>query len=557
MAARRTLDQLRTSALAAIALVVGMHYARMGYMPLDQSIGFDGGWRVACGQAPFVEYTAPNGFAVHAMQALFFRLFGVTWFVYCLHAAVVNAFAVLLVDRLLRLLGLERWASSVFALCTAFAFYPPFGVPYMDGHAFFFSLAALVFAVGGARAVDERARRWCWISVAPALALALLSKQIPSAFFAPAVAAIALWAPRERARALKWLAASGLGVAAVLVLAALVSGVRWELVDTYFRRLPTEEGARRVGYVPDLASLLRRFEETREQFGLWSVTLVHAVGLTGTLAALAGAATMARRRDWKWTRPIATAAAAEFLLVASLAFVALTGNDKENGVALVFASAGAAAAALTALGNALGERARWAARGLVFAFACVAVRDTAVLKRGVLDTRRASDLAFDEAAADAASADLPDGLRFLRWQTPKRVPYSAADLRDLVRYLRERPGGVWLVGDASIVYALARKEPPSPSLWFHPGLTLPYPYDSRFEGYESMLLERFADLDVRTVVIEGEHPWVGYPRDPGEKPPKPAWLTLDKFPRVQALVEARRSGERAFGAFRAIELAGD
>src|SRR5688572_13943915 len=194
----RWLEFARIAALVAFGTALGLHYARMGFMPLDQSISFDGGWRILNGQVPFRDYTAPNGFPVHAIQAAFFALFGVSWLAYCLHAAVFNGLFAALVDRLLRLLGAGAWTSSAFALLSAVVFYPPFGLPYMDQHAFFFSLAGLVAALAAARGASERSRAWCAFAVGPLLLLAYLSKQIPSVFFLPAVAAAALWTPHGR-----------------------------------------------------------------------------------------------------------------------------------------------------------------------------------------------------------------------------------------------------------------------------------------------------------------------------------------------------------------------
>jgi hypothetical protein len=48
----RWLEWLRRCALFAIATAIGLHYAPMGFLPVDQSICFDGGWRILCGQVP-------------------------------------------------------------------------------------------------------------------------------------------------------------------------------------------------------------------------------------------------------------------------------------------------------------------------------------------------------------------------------------------------------------------------------------------------------------------------------------------------------------------------
>ena len=550
----RALELARVAALFLFGLALGLHFARMGYMPLDQSICFDGGWRWLSGELPFADYVAPNGFPVHALQAAFFALFGVDWFAYCLHAAVVNGLAVVLVDRLLVRLGLARAAASVFAACTAIAFYPPFGVPYMDQHAFFFSLVALVAALEAARARTARRVQLLWWCSGVALALAYLCKQIPSVFFAPLVAWIAVWSERRVFRGL-WNAAKGALATLAVALAAgalLVPEFAYR-VRTYWLDLPSEEGARRLGYVPDVGSVLRRFEETRVQLDLWSITAVHLLCVPSALVGLALLRRAWREREWRWGAVLGRAAAAECVLLSCLMFIALTGNDKEIGVPLVFASTGLAAAALATLGSVGGAARRWATRAAVLLLALIAARDAWTFGERVVATRKVNDMTFDAALAEASAAELPEEFAYLRWSVPKLVRYTPSDLRALRDYLRSRGGAFFLVGDASPLYGMLGQPSISPALWYHPALTFPVPHDPRFPEFEQRLLERFEARGVRTIVIE-PRVWVGYRAPEGETPPA-RLITLDSFPRIRAAVDARRVAERDVGAFHVIELA--
>ncbi len=73
-------------ALFVVGLLVNLSFARMGFMPLDHSIVFDGGWRMLNGQVPWRDFVTPFGVVPSAMQAIFFALLGTTWFAFCLHA---------------------------------------------------------------------------------------------------------------------------------------------------------------------------------------------------------------------------------------------------------------------------------------------------------------------------------------------------------------------------------------------------------------------------------------------------------------------------------------
>ena len=76
--------------LFAIGLGVNLTFGRRGFLPLDQSIVFDGGWRLVSGQIPFHDFVAPSGLVPSAIQAAFVSVLGVSWFAYCLHASIVN-----------------------------------------------------------------------------------------------------------------------------------------------------------------------------------------------------------------------------------------------------------------------------------------------------------------------------------------------------------------------------------------------------------------------------------------------------------------------------------
>ena len=531
------------SALFLFAALVSLYYGRRGWMPLDHSIVFDGGWRVLSGQVPFRDYHAPNGFVPHALQAAFFAVFGVTWFAYRLHAAVVNGLFALLVWRMLADLGLWRPASLLYAALSALVLYPPVGVPYMDPHAFFFSLLAVALALHGRRAEAGGARTWAWLLLPVVLALAGLSKQIPSAFAIPIVLVIALWDRRGSAlRRLLWMAAGAAGIALVLGGAMAVLGVDLERVDMYFRRLPSEEGARRWAHAPGLGPMLERMRYRGELLGLRTISIVHAGSAAGLLALLL--LPFARARRERVLSPLAAVLLAEALLLMGLVFIALTSNQPEIGVPYVFLCAGLIHLALErARDGLLRTRANWlaaTARVLGAAVLGLALRDGLHFAKSFDATRSFNDIRWNPETAALASPRVHPDLAFMRWQLPPIVPYGPAHLRDLVEFLRERKGNLLLIGDASVVYGLAGKPSTAPSLWWHPGLLLPLPDDPRLADYEQLLLDNVERYHVRFLVLEGEHTWIQ--------------VSLDSFPRLRQLVQQRRSGTAQFGPFEVIDL---
>ena len=66
-----------------------------GFYPFDQSIVFDGSYRVASGQIPYRDFLVPFGPVTFWLHAFFFRLLGTTYHAYIIGAGVVNVAATL------------------------------------------------------------------------------------------------------------------------------------------------------------------------------------------------------------------------------------------------------------------------------------------------------------------------------------------------------------------------------------------------------------------------------------------------------------------------------
>jgi hypothetical protein len=145
----------------------------------------------------------------------------------------------------------------------------------------------------------------------------------------------------------------------------------------------------------------------------------------------------------------------------------------------------------------------------------------------------------DEPTVDAV-ADLPPELRFLRWRLHFFYRYTPADLGRLAAYLRAQEGGVFLLGDSTIVYALAGKDSSSPVLWFHRRLTTPARGTPEFDLFEARLRAALHVHDVRHVVLEGHETYDGM---------KPS-----RLPALDALVRAGRVVQ-TIGPFTVVEIA--
>lgn len=513
---------------AGFGLLLSLHYGRVGFMPLDQSIVFDGGWRVLSGQVPFRDFTTPSGVIPILLQALFFKLLGVSWLSYCLHAALANGLYCAAVYGILRLLGGGRRLSVGYGGLSGIVFYPPFGVPYLDQHAFFFGAVAVLLAVAAARVRSLRVQTLCLAGLPLTLLLAYLSKQIPAVFFLPLLALPPWLLPGQRRRTVLVLGASAATAVGVTTLLAGLWQVEARQVLESFVLLPGAAGEARLKSLTSPGQLLLALGMASRSWGLLSGAWVH-------LAALGfGIHLLRRHPSPEKTASVLRLLLAEHLLLACTLFAMLTKNEPENSIPYVFLALGLVQISLA------GALVRWprVARAIATTLAITATLDAYRFNARVNETRLV--LGLEDTLPPAAPLDLPAGLDFMRWRDPSFGGYSAEDFSALLAFLRENPGNFLLVGDASILYGLTGRPSVNPVLWFHPRLTLPGRNTPGFGDYERKLIASLGRHHVRYVIVEMNGTFMGT---------RPAY-----FPALVDYIQARIERRRSFGSFDVIEL---
>jgi hypothetical protein len=520
---------MKSGAIACVLFVLGvavnLTFGRRGFLPLDQSVVFDGGWRLLSGQVPFRDFAAPSGLVPAAMQAPVFGLLGTTWFAYCLHASIVNGLASICVFALLHLCGATRLEAAGFAALTAFFFYPPTGTPFMDQHSFFF-MTAMFTAVAAGTVASGRAEVVWWTSVPTLFVLGYLSGQIPMSFGAVAVAIWVACQPTRAPRRLLALTAGTAIAAALLFLVHLFRPFDLSSAIEYSILMPLKVAGRRT-VRPGVGGPLRMIAATLVNVPRWS-------NMWSLDAALVAALPLALASRSSNRRPVQLWMFLSCTLVTA-AFLAYTRTLLQTGLGLAMVIVALAAVFAR---QALPRRAAMVAVALLVA---AAVRDTVVFVRDV-DGPRLWHVEYDPQAAARAEGHLPPGLEFMRWS---RGPssYDADEMTALVSFLQGAEGNFVLIGDSSILYGLTGRRSIPPVLWFDPGLTIPEPRTADFGKFEAVLIERMRRDGVRRIVLERPRSWT--------------WLTFEDFPRLVAWTKAGACGEKRFGAARVLELCAD
>ena len=137
----------RTKVLQAVIVAWSFTWTllvgHLGIFALDQSLVFDGGWRIFSGQVPFRDFIMPFPPLTFWLQAAFFKVFGVSWTSQVLSAACCGGIAALSAMRTIHLLfgKPRRWLILGAGFLVGTSFQSMFGTLYMELLGFLFSFS--------------------------------------------------------------------------------------------------------------------------------------------------------------------------------------------------------------------------------------------------------------------------------------------------------------------------------------------------------------------------------------------------------------------------------
>jgi len=499
-----------------------------GLFVLDESIVFDGAWRIQQGQVPYRDFVMPFGPVTFWLQAAMFRCFGVDFSTLVLTAAVLSVAATVLVVRLLWRLtsGSVSW-SLLGGLLTAVWYQAPFGVPWMEQTAFFFDLLALLLVVEGRFA--GRAASAYFACAGIASTVAVLSKQNAGGLFvAVCLGCLCLPGYRSVVRSLgavaAYLGGGLLAALAFLVWLSLRSEPR--AFFHYWFSLSAGVGWGRVAYWKILGTL------TFQPLLGSSIVLFMVSSLVG-FGALLRAHSGARSTPTEDTR----VALAGWLCLALPQFHSFfqltTNNDAPNNNAFVGVCVALSGWLLSeCLAGILAVRFRGADGVFEFALprralpgALLGIVSVALYSVGegitIAWTRNVQEF---EGATFSESVVVPRARRLL-WGEPTRItprfcnglgemcqvsadnaererPLQTLRKRDfegIALELQRRHQNFFVFPDATILYGLLGRPSPQPVLYFHPGQSYAIADQSELD---QRILRSLQKNQVELVVLE-------------------------------------------------------
>ena len=508
---RKILSTILLLWMVLFAYRITLYAGERGFFPFDQSIVFDGGYRVYRGQIPFKDFVIPFGPVAFWLQGLVFRLGGVDYGSYLLHAALINVLAAILSWLILKTLFRRTiWLPFVGGLLTGVWFYPPNGTPWPEQTAFFFCLSALLGLLYGLtrREMTSRYKRLLFFGAGMSLWFAFLSKQNAGAFFVPVcilLLTVDLFSPTSPndSPALGWLAKYllNLTVLAAGWLTGAIGFALWLFLRSdvanfwhYFFEIPVlKVGSERLpGSVWAWleAIMLGRTPTVVVILSLASV----CVPLLSTLLAHGSEKESPGQRK---NRLLAAVLAPGLVLYQNV-FTISTNNHPANGVPFV--------GIIAAIGLGLtlsSSRRRHRSLRIATSGAMLVLMVVAFFVGAKIAASRDVHGIFQKATFPTYMS--VEGLSALRWGQPTRIGKAITPdhIERVVAYLDGRGENFFVFPDFTIFYGLLGVPSPQPLVWFHEGLTYPGA-DHDDPSLDAWIVSDLKENQVRVVVIEQE-----------------------------------------------------
>ena len=171
------------------AYQINYYFGFIGINSGDSFQTFDTGNRILNGDLPFREYwSVDGGPGIDVMQALFFKILGVKWSSYVIHASILNSIFAFSVYLFARLNNLSKNKSLFLGILSGLIMYPAAGTPQVDHHAIIIGTISLIFFF-----LILIKKKFKFIIIFPTIFLfCFFIKQVPTAYYIIVIVLISL-----------------------------------------------------------------------------------------------------------------------------------------------------------------------------------------------------------------------------------------------------------------------------------------------------------------------------------------------------------------------------
>ncbi|MEA3349080.1 MAG: glycosyltransferase family 39 protein [Chloroflexota bacterium] len=560
--------------LIVFAYQIAVSAGEKGFFAFDQSIVFDGSYRIYSGQIPYKDFLIPFGPVLFWLQGTIFKILGVSYSSYIFGAALINVLTTIGAYSLLRMLfPNQKVVAYLGSILTATWFYPPFGTPWMEQTAYFFCFTALLCVIAGL--LNNRipaGGKMILFFVSGLLSLtAFLSKQNAGALFVPVYGALFLAANHKSLRK----AFTDIFIFASGWLAGLFSFWLWLITQSessnfmhYFFEIPVAEVA--ADRLP-----VTIIEWTHALLIGYTPRIITTLSIASALIAIIIFFTERKSVDFslRENKPrLLAATLAPSLFLYHNIFLITSNNHVKNSIPFIGLIAAIGFGLLikvsihppltppatggeskqvpllrrTPLGDAGGLRGVGSEQLIIkhrkktippaimrAASALMLIVMTATFFFGVNSAPSRQNAIFKHATFPSYLTT--EKLSALRWGEPTRIGkvIHADDIDQLASYLDARGENFFIFPDFTIFYGLLNVPSPQPLVWFHEGLTYTKTYDPTLDDW---IVSDLQKNQVKIVILE-EESWFHTDQ------------RLDAFPQLKSYISNNFVSEDQIGNF--------
>lgn len=163
-----------------LSLIFCFYFGSIGVFPIDSFAFFDSANLINKGLIPFEDYWLSSGLLVDYLQSIFFRIFGVNWHSYVLHAVFINFIFTSFTYSFFLIVGLNNKYSLFYSSLTSILSYSVVGVPFPDHHSIFLSIIG--FYIFFFLSISKKDYLIGWFFLPIPFFLAFISKQVPASY---------------------------------------------------------------------------------------------------------------------------------------------------------------------------------------------------------------------------------------------------------------------------------------------------------------------------------------------------------------------------------------
>ena len=135
--------------ISLFAFSINFYYGHQGLMPLDDLQNFNPGFRVLQGDFPFRDYYSVTGPFLDILQSIIYKIFGINWQSFVLHASLMNCLYSISIFIFLQKLNFSKINSFLFSLSGGLLMYPAAGNPTVEHSSLILSvMGTFLFIIG-------------------------------------------------------------------------------------------------------------------------------------------------------------------------------------------------------------------------------------------------------------------------------------------------------------------------------------------------------------------------------------------------------------------------